>query len=117
MILIPANFEGLRTLKDKTLKLTFESNELSPEQWAEIAKNNQAFGYLAFKKDPFSREDKEMMDGLKSDYENKGKSKSQELRAILFLNWKQKPDGFETSEDYYNHHMDKIKAHYKNKLD
>jgi hypothetical protein len=32
---LPAQLEGYRSLKDRTLKLSFETNELTPEQMAD----------------------------------------------------------------------------------
>lgn len=117
MILIPAILEGHRSLKDKSLKLTFETNEPQPDQFLAIAQNTQQFGFLAFQKDSFTSEQKEMIEGLKSEYESKGKSPSKRLRDVLFLNWKQDSKGFESAEEHYTHHMEKIITHYKNKLD
>jgi len=36
MIIIPAQLEAVTTRKDKTLKLTFGTNELSPSQASEL---------------------------------------------------------------------------------
>lgn len=58
MIIIPAQMEGFRTLKDKTLKVTFETNELNPQELLGIAENINTFGYLAFKKEPFGEKEK-----------------------------------------------------------
>jgi hypothetical protein len=52
MIIIPAQLESFRTLKDRTLKVSFETNELTPNEVAELSSNIQQFGYLAFKVEP-----------------------------------------------------------------
>jgi len=44
------------------------------------------------------------------------KSKSQRLRAVLFLCWEQDNEGFEDSESYYRFHLEKIIQHYQSKL-
>ena len=49
MIIIPAQLESVGTRKDKTLKLTFGTNELSPAQASELFTIANQFGYLAFK--------------------------------------------------------------------
>lgn len=117
MILIPAQLEGHRSLKDRTLKITFETQELLPDQWAEIARNTQQLGFLAFQRDEFTTEQKKMLEGLKSDYNDPGKSPSKRLRNVLFVMWQQDPKGFETAEAHYNHYMEQIINFYKNKLD
>ena len=117
MIIIPAVLESYRSLKDKTLKIVFETNELTPEQTMGIAQNIQQFGYLAFKNEPFKATEKEVIESLKSDYEDNGKTPSQRLRAVLFINFQQADEGYKTFVDYYNAKMEKIVNHYKGKLD
>ena len=116
MILIPAILEGHRSLKDKTLKLTFETSEPSPEQFYEIAKNNQKYGFLAFKDDEFKTEQLESLNSMKADLETTGKTPSQRLRDILFCLWKQEDQGYKNFNDFYNRKMDDISNHFKSKL-
>lgn len=82
-----------------------------------IAQLNQSFGFLAFKKDEFKQTEIDVLDNLKSDYEEKGKSKSQRLRAVLYKNWEQQSKGYEVFDDYYNFMMEKLITHYKKQLD
>ncbi len=117
MIVLPAILEGIRSLKDKTYKLTFETNELTPEQFSAIGASIQTFGYLAFKQDPFKQKEKDMLETIEAEYEDTGKTKSQRLRGVLYRNWEQQPEGYEVFDDYYNHHMEKIITHFKSKLD
>lgn len=116
MIIIPAQLDSLRTLADKTLKLTFETNELNPQDLLGLMENLHQFGYLAFQKEPFSEDQKKMLSELKSDYDEKIKSSSQRLRSVLYVMWKNKPEGFDSSVKHYEHYMEKIIAHYKSKL-
>lgn len=115
-IIIPAQLENYRSLKDKTLKITFETNELNPQDLLGIAENLGQFGYLAFKKEPFKADEKEMMQDLKTDMDERKKTESQRLRSVLYLMWKNDPEGFETSIQHYNFHMEKIITHFKTKL-
>jgi len=117
MLLLPAILESYRSLKDKTMKIVFETNELTPQQLIEIVNNSQKFGFLAFKEDEFKNEEKILLEGLKSDYNDKGKSKSTRLRNVLYVNWEQKDLGFGLFQDYYNNQIEKLITHYKNKLD
>lgn len=117
MIILPAILESYRSLKDKSVKVIFETNELTPEQVMGIAGNLQQFGYLAFKNEPFKNKEKEVLENLRSDFEDTGKTPSQRLRAVLYVSWEQKPEGYQTFEDYYRSKMELIIDHYKNKLD
>lgn len=117
MLRIPAILSSYQSLKDKTLKIVFESQEPSPDQIIQVAKNVQGFGYLAFKKDDFKQAEIDALEGLKADYEDKGKSKSQRLKAVLYRVWEQKPQGYDVFDDFYNARMEKLINHFKNGLD
>lgn len=117
MLITGAILSSFQSLKDKTLKVVFETQEATPDMLTEIARLNQSFGFLAFKKDDFKQDEREMIQGLESEYQDKGKSKSQRLRAVLFINWKQEDKGYEVFDDYYNFMMEKIITFYKGKLD
>lgn len=117
MLVVGAILESYRSLKDKTIKLTFETQEPNAEQLMAIAKLNQTFGFLAFKEDQFKQEEKDSLESLESGYEDKGKTRSQRLRSVLFVNWKQEPKGYKTFEDYYNYQMEQLINHFKQKLD
>jgi len=64
MILIPAQLEAVTTRKDKTLKLTFGTNELTPAQAAELFGTANQFGYLAFKDESFRREELDAVESI-----------------------------------------------------
>ena len=117
MIIIPAIFDGWRSLKDKSYKLVFESFELTPENAVGLNGSLGQAGYLAFKLDPFKQSEKDMIDSLESDFEDKKKSQAQRIRAVLYRNWEQKPEGFDTFTKYYEHKTEIIINHYKEKLD
>jgi len=117
MIIIPVIFEGWRSLKSKDYKLTFESNELTPEQSAGLNESLGEFGYLAFKKDAFKQSEKDMMGKLESDFEDKRKTPGQRLRGVLFVLFEQNNEGFTDFTKFYESKMEKIIGHFKNKLD
>ncbi len=68
MIIIPALLESYRSLKDRTLKITFESQELTPQDLLGVAENLAQFGYLAFKQEPFKAEEKQMIEQLETGF-------------------------------------------------
>ncbi len=102
MILIPAQLESVGTRKDKTLKLTFGTNELTPAQAAELFGTANQFGYLAFK------DESELEDTLKKP--------SQRLRGIMFRVYEADNEGFSTFAKYYDSKMEQLITHFKNKL-
>lgn len=117
MIVLPVQLDTYRPLKDKSLKITFETNELNPQELLGIAENLGQFGYMAFKKEPFKAEEKQMLEDLETTYDDKKKTASQRLRSILFLMWQKDNEGFDSSVRHYDHHLEKIINHFKNKLD
>src|SRR5688572_395616 len=116
MIILPAQLDGLRTLADKTLKITFETQELNPQDLLGLMENMHQCGYLAYKKEPFKDDEKEMLQELKSDFEFKGKSSSQRLRSVLYVMFQNNNEGFDSSVKHYEHHLEKIIDHFKSKL-
>lgn len=117
MIIIPSYLEGHRSLKDKTIKLTFETNELNPQDILSILENTGQFGYLAFKREPFTEQERKVIEELETNLEDSAKTPSKRLRGILYRLWQSKPDGFQTFALYYEHTMERICEHYKNKID
>ena len=116
MILIPAQLEAVTTRKDKTLKLTFGTNELSPAQASELFTIANQFGYLAFKDEDFKREELDAVESLKSELEDTLKKPSQRLRGVLFRLFEQDNDGFKTFSKYYDSKMEQLINHFKSKL-
>ena len=117
MIILPAVFEGWRSLKDKSYKLTFESFELTPEQVMGLNAQLGNAGYLAIKEDPFKQSEKDMINSLESDFEDKKKTQGQRLRGVLYRLWEQTPEGYDDFAKYYDFKTEKIIEHYKKQLD
>jgi hypothetical protein len=116
MILLPALIESITTRKDKTIKITIGTQELTPADAAKIFYLNQQFCYMALKPEPFTREESESIDSLKADLDN-SKTPSQRLRGILYLNYQQDNKGYKDFTTYYIAEVERICEHYKNKLD
>lgn len=115
-ILIPAIYEGSRDLKDRTKKLTFQTNEITPEQAANLQSMVQSFVYLAVKSEDFTKEQVDTINSLKTDYDDFGKTHSQRLRAVMYRLWEQSSEGYKDFNLYYNFKMDTLISHFKAKL-
>ena len=116
MILISGQIEALSTRKDKTIKIIFGSQELSPNEFTELFKLNQAFCYVGIKEEPFIKDEVSLLDNLRTDLDNL-KTPSQRLRGILFRNFEQDNKGYKDFNSYYIAEMELISNHYKSKLD
>lgn len=120
MKIIPAILESYRSLKDRTFKIVFETNELNADQIRYLHSCLQNIGYLAFRLSEFSKLDYELLDTLACDKESVeaiGKTKSQQLRHVMYRLWEQKPDGYDDFNQYYDHNMNKLIGYIKKQLE
>lgn len=117
MIILPAQLESYRSLKDKTIKIVFETNELSPSQVGDIQGALQSFGFVAFKNDVFKQNERDMLDNVEVDYQETGKTASQRLRGVMYRLFERDAEGFTSFTTYYEHHMEILINHFKKKLD
>jgi len=116
MIILPAQIEGLASRKDKTIKVTFGTQELSPADAAQVFQLNQKFCYIAIKEESFQQDELDNLDSVKADLET-NKTPSQRLRGILYINYQQDDEGYKDFMTYYISKMDKLCEHFKSKLD
>jgi hypothetical protein len=114
---IAANLDSYRSYANRTIKITFETNEITPETMANIHHSLYKAGYLAFSPDPFATHELEEIDKLKVEYDDTGKPASQRMRAVMYRCWEQKPDGYKIFTDYYQAQMEKLINHFKGKLE
>ena len=117
MIIIPAILESFRSLKDRSVKVVFETSELSPSQVGDIQGNTLKAGFLAFKSDPFKEKEKELIDSLEAKYTDTSKTPSQRLRGVLWHCFNKDPEGYKTFPSYYENKLETLINHFKAKLD
>jgi hypothetical protein len=116
VILISAIFDGSRDLKDRTKKLSFQTNEITPKQAGELQICVGQYVYLAIKQEPFLKEQIDIIGDLKTGYEDTGKTPSQRVRNALYRLWQQEPEGYEDFQLYYNFKMEGFITFIKDKL-
>lgn len=114
-ILIPAILTTYRPLADKSFNLTFNAS-VQQDQKLTVDSLHQQYGFLMFKDSEVDKEEIELIDNLEADLEDSSKTPSKRLRSVLFVNWKQKPEGFTEFRDYYKSKMEVIITHFKDKL-
>lgn len=116
VIQLPAIYEGSRDLRDRSKKLTFQTNEVTPSQASSLQVCVQQFVYLAIKLEPFTREQIDLISNLKSDFDDMGKNHSQRLRSVLYRLWEQNSDGYKDFNLFYQYKMEGFINHLKSKL-
>jgi hypothetical protein len=116
MITLPVILEAMNSRVDNTWKLTFATNEISPDKVGQLSSCIKGFGYMAFKPENFTTSEIDALNGLETKFEGIGKSPSQRLRNVLLVAFKQDNEGFTTFNNYYESKMENIITHFKNKL-
>jgi len=101
---------------DKSVSLTFVTDlEQTTEEFMEIDENVQTRGILYYsQRGQLTQQEVDELDNV--DIELEGKTKSQRLRAVLFIEWKQNGEQGEF-KDFYADRMEKIIQHYKDRLE
>jgi hypothetical protein len=112
---LPAIFSGIRSRKDRSYSLTFETRELGGSYAAELLKLQQTECWLLVA--PDDSLDAVDVPQAKPDSGTNQRTASQRLRAILFVYWQQlgKPDG--DFENFYRVKVERIIDQYKALLD
>lgn len=116
MITLSAQLEGISSRADRSWKLTFGTQELTPKEIGELGAMQNAVCFLGINPNPFTNEEKRVIENTKAELAEDGKSHSQRLRGVLYMNWHNDPQGYENFHDYYIVNMDKIINHFKSKL-
>jgi hypothetical protein len=116
MIIIPAIYEGSRDLADRTKKLTFGTNEVTPEQAASLQTMVREYVYLAIKVEQFTADQQETINSLKNDIDAFGKSPSKRMQAVFYRLWEQANEGYVDFNLYYQFKMEQLINHLKTKL-
>jgi hypothetical protein len=115
MILIPGQVEGISTRKDKTIKITIGTQELTPSAAAELLRLSQSYCYFGIKEEPFRKEETELIDSLKTNIDSL-KTPSQRLRAVLYRIYETDNEGYQDFLTYYNAKLEKLIASLKEVL-
>lgn len=115
MIILSGILENIKTRKDRTIVLSFGSNEETPEKMGQLFSIANNHCYLILKNEPFVSTELDAIKEIKTDFDNI-KSKSQRLRSVLFVAWKSNDEGFKDYENYYANKMENIIEHFKSKI-
>lgn len=112
-MIFAATIEKVQTMADHTLQVRIGTQEMKPPEMAEL------FSYVG--RYAMAQLETNLADIVKLDPppmpKVEGKSKSERLRGVLFLNWKQASEGHTEFETYYSVKMETIIDYYKGKLD
>ena len=104
-IILACIVDKITTLKDRSVKVTLDTQELSPSKAGELftLMNSLATVYIS----PAEVTSREMAQVDAVEPEMPGKSPSMRMRNVLFLLWKQDEEGFKVFDMFYQHKMEK----------
>lgn len=113
-ILLACIVDKITTLKDNSVKITLDTQELSPMKAGELftLRNSLSTVYIC----PAEITQKEMNQVDVIEPEMPGKSPSHRMRNVLFILWKQDHEGYSEFDGYYKTKMDKFIEELKNNI-
>jgi hypothetical protein len=113
-ILVACIVDKITTLKDKSVKITLDTQELKASNAGELFTllNSLCTVYIS----PAEVTSREMAQVDAVEPEMQGKSPSQRMRTVLFLLWKQDNEGFKVFDMYYQGKMEKYIEELKQNL-
>jgi len=113
-VLLSCLIGGIRSLKDGSVSVNLETQELTPAKAAELfaLRNQVAIVYISNKE--IDKSEIEKVDKLKP--ELGGKTQGQRIRNTLFMLHSENPEGFADFDSYYKHKTDLYIEHLKTKF-
>lgn len=113
-IILACIIDKITTLKDRSVKITLDTQELSPTKAGEIftLMNSLVTVYIS----PSEITSREMAQVDSIEPEMPGKSPSQRMRNVLFILWKQDNQGFKEFDSFYKERMEKYINELKNNI-
>ena len=116
LLQIPCVIDSLRTLKDGSIKITIETQEITPEDFTILAQYRNTFGYMVFRETPVTEADLANVPDVVPEFKN-DKTPSQRLRAVFYRMWEQSGKPGENFQTWYVGKMEQLIDHYKQQLD
>ena len=119
IIMLPAYVAGITTLKDKTIKISLETNEISPEVMASLYTLHKGGTCIAaFRQTEFTDEHRKALETINLDSAELGnKTPSERMRAVLYRLWENKPEGHNSFPLFYEFKMSQLIEWVKRQID
>jgi hypothetical protein len=114
-LLLPGIVSSIRSLKDGSVSICVETQELSPHKAGELfSLRNKVIAMYLSEKDTIPQKELDQVDNIEVD--SGGKSQSQRLRNVLYRVFEQQPEGYKEFDLFYRAKTEKIIEHLKSKL-
>jgi hypothetical protein len=115
-VILPVYVSSVKTLADRSLNMTLNTQELTPEQYAGLFQLHGTKGYALLSTVPIDNFNE--LDGMDLEAMPNGKAKTQSsrIRATLYVIWEQQGKG-EEFESFYRKETEAIISKLKMRLD
>ena len=115
---IAGTIEGIRSLQDRSVKLTLTTQELAPSDIGDLFSFQNKFCKILITDSNVIQPQliKEVENTEVEEWE-KSKSAGQRLRGVLFILFQQKPEGHLDFDTYYKSKMNGFIDHLKSKIE
>jgi hypothetical protein len=100
-LLLPVVISSIRSLKDGSVSVCVETQELSPAKAGELfsLRKKVAMMYLS-PKDVITQKEMDQVNAITADLPQ-GKTPSKRMYNVLYILWKQDPEGYKDFQLYY----------------
>lgn len=114
-LLLPTIVSSIRSLKDGSVSVCVETQELSPAKAGELFsfRGRVTMMYLS-PKDTITQKEIAQVEAIDAEFE--GKTPSKRLRDVLYVTFTQAPEGYKDFDSFYKFKMSVITEHLKSKL-
>lgn len=118
-LFIPAAIGAIRTRRDKSLSITIDTRELTPDQMTRLMTEwANGEGVLAFKGEAFTQDEEELLESLELDAkEMGGKTPSQRFRSMLYVLYTKDSGGYTDFTTFYTAKMERICSQVKRMIE
>lgn len=115
-LLLPVIVSSIRSLKDGSVSVCVETQELSASKAGELfsLRGKVVMLYLS-PKDTISQKEIDQVNSIDADV-SPGKSPSQRMRNVMFLLWRQDAEGHSEFDSYYKTKMERYIDELKSNL-
>lgn len=116
---LKATIDGMRTLKDRSLKITIVTQELNPESSSKLLSLQNSLCDVLINDIDLTEAEIEMVQNTKWNLEDvpNFKSPSQRLRAVFYRMWEQNKNGYDDFNLFYLNRMEQLIEFYKLKIE
>lgn len=111
-IQVPSILEGVTALKDGGLSIRFHTNELTQDEKVTVMGFLNKFGWMLFAEQ--EHDDSTELEQVRKD--TGGKTPSQRLRSVIYVEYQQSGQTDLTFEQYYARRMEQLIGHIKQNL-